>query len=174
MALGTYPEVSLAQARERHAEARRLLANNVDPMEQRKADRYAQAVAAENSFETFARQWWEQWRSARSENHAQYVIRRLEQNVFPLIGARPIGAIEAPELVAMVKTVAARGALDIAKRCLQMCSHVFRYAIAHGMASRNPAADIKPSDILPSRRKENYARVDARELLQLLLKIEAY
>lgn len=174
MALGTYPEVSLAQARERHAEARRLLANSVDPMEQRKADRYAQAVAAENSFETFARQWWEQWRSARSDNHAQYVIRRLEQNVFPLIGARPVGAIEAPELVAMVKAVAARGALDIAKRCLQMCSHVFRYAIAHGMASRNPAADIKPSDILPSRRKENYARVDARELPQLLLKIEAY
>jgi integrase len=74
----------------------------------------------------------------------------------------------------MVKAVAQRGALDIAKRCLQMCSQVFRYAIAHGKAARNPATDIRPSDILPARVKENYARIDAKELPALLRKIEGY
>jgi integrase len=94
--------------------------------------------------------------------------------VFPLIGSRPVSEIQAPELVKMMKAIQRRGALDIAKRCYQMTSQVFRYAIAHGLAERNPAGDIKPSDILPSRRQTNYARVDARELPALLRAIEAY
>ena len=74
----------------------------------------------------------------------------------------------------MLKGIAARGAPDLAKRCLQMCSQVFRYAIAHGKggATCNPAVDIKPSDILPTRVQQNYARIDARELPDLLHKIE--
>lgn len=103
-----------------------------------------------------------------------YVLRRLEADVFPAIGGRPVDAINAPELVSMAKAVDARGAGDIAKRCLQMSSQVFRYAIAHGKAERNPAADIRPSDVLKPRKKANYARVDARELPDLLRAIEAY
>ena len=95
-------------------------------------------------------------------------------DVYPAIGARPVAEIQAPELVAMVKGIAARGAIDIAKRSLQTTGQVFRYAIAHGLASRNPAADIKPADLLPSRRKTNYARLDAKELPELLRHIEAY
>jgi integrase len=101
-------------------------------------------------------------------------MRRLEADVFPAIGTRPISAIEAPELVAMVKAIEKRGALDIAKRALQTTGQVFRYAIAHGKASRNPATDIKPADVLRGRVKTNYARVDATELPALLRKIEAY
>jgi integrase len=85
-----------------------------------------------------------------------------------------VSEIQAPELVKMMKAIQRRGALDIAKRCYQMTGQVFRYAIAHGIAERNPAGDIKPSDILPSRRKTNYARVDAKELPSLLRAIEAY
>lgn len=172
--LGQYPDVGLADARERREAARKVLAQGADPVQVRRDIAAATLAASKITFETVAREWWAHWSATRSDSHVQYVMRRLEQNVFPAIGARPVSAIEPPELVAMVKTVAERGALDIAKRCLQMCGQVFRYAIAHGKATRNPAVDVKPSDILPSRDKENYARIDARELPTLLRKIEAY
>lgn len=174
MALGQYPDVSLAQAREARDGARKLLANGTDPMAQRKSDKMARRLAAENSFAAIARTWWEGWKSARSASHVEYVWRRLEADVIPAIGARPIADIEAPELVAMMKAIERRGALDIAKRALQTTSQIFRYAIAHGMAMRNPAADIRPSDVLATRKKENYARIDAKELPALLRKVEMY
>ncbi|WP_439114201.1 phage integrase central domain-containing protein [Hydrogenophaga sp.] len=83
-------------------------------------------------------QWWESWKSARSDSHTVYVWRRLEADVFPAIGFCPVAEIEAPELVAMMKSIKKRGALDIAKRALQTCSQIFRYAIAHGLAKRKP------------------------------------
>jgi integrase len=174
MAFGSYPDVSLAQARDAMAEARKLLANGADPMARRKADKVARHLSAENTFAAAARLWWEHWKTTRSESNTDYVLRRLEADVFPAIGTRPIDAIEAPELVAMVKAIAARGALDIAKRALQTTGQVFRYAIAHGKATRNPAADIKPGDILAARKKVNYARLDTRELPDLLRHIESY
>lgn len=172
--LGQYPEISLKDARVRRDDVRRTLGAGIDPVQAKRAEQVAREARSLHTFESVAREWWTAWRAARSDNHVQYVMRRLEQNVFPKLGTRPIDEIQAPELVAMTKAVAARGALDIAKRCLQMCSQVFRYAIAHGQATRNPATDIKPSDILPSRSKVNYARIDARELPDLLRKIEAY
>ena len=174
MALGSYPDVSLAQAREVMGAARKVLAAGSDPMAERKAEKLAKQTAAENSFQTVALLWWEQWRSARSPRHADDVHKRLKADVFPAIGKRPVSDIQAPELVAMVKVIAARGALDIAKRALQTSSQVFRYAIAHGLAQRNPATDIKPADILASRKAGNYARLDAKELPELLRHLEAY
>ncbi|MCM3566304.1 tyrosine-type recombinase/integrase [Hydrogenophaga intermedia] len=174
MALGKYPDISLAQAREARDGARKLLASGTDPMAQRKSDKVARRLASENSFAAVARTWWESWKSARSASHVEYVWRRLEADVIPAIGARPIADIEAPELVAMMKAIERRGALDIAKRALQTTSQIFRYAIAHGMAMRNPAADIRPSDVLATRKKENYARIDAKELPALLRKVEMY
>lgn len=101
------------------------------------------------------------------------MLRRLKADVFPAIGTRPVAEIEAPELVRMAKAIAARGAMDIAKRALQTTGQVFRYAIAHGLATRNPATGIKPGDVLGTRKKENYARLDAKELPEQLRKIEA-
>lgn len=176
MALGAYPETTLADARQRHAEARRLLAQGTDPMGQRKADRMERAAAAEHSFESVARRWHGHWKGGKSPRHAEYVRARLEADVFPAIGARLVAQVEAPELVRMVKGIEARGAGDIAKRALQTCSQVFRYAVAHGIggATRNPAADVTPGDVLAPRRKANYARIDAKELPALLRKIEGY
>lgn len=174
MALGAYPDVSLAQARDAMAEARKMLAAGSDPMGKRKADKVARQLAAERSFAAVARLWWAHWKANRSDSHTASVMRRLEADVFPAIGARPVDAIEAPELVAMVKAIAARGALDIAKRALQTTGQVFRYAIAHGLATRNPASDIKPGDILAARKKKNYARLDSKELPALLRHMEAY
>lgn len=174
MSFGAYPEVSLAQAREACDLARKQLAAGTDPMAQRKADKLSRMEAADNSFAAVARAWWQHWRPARSPRHADYVLRRLEADVFPEIGARPIAELEAPALVRMVKNIEARGALDIAKRALQTTSQVFRYAVAHGYAARNPAADIRPADVLKPRKRTNYARIDAKELPELMRKIEGY
>jgi integrase len=174
MALGVYPDVSLAQARDWADQARKLLATGADPMAERKADKIARRLSVENSFAAIAKLWYEGWKAARSDSHTAYVWRRLEADVFPAIGSRPVAEIETPELVAMMKKIEKRGALDIAKRALQTCGQIFRYAIAHGLATRNPAAEIRPADVLASRKKENYARVDPKELPELLRKIEVY
>jgi integrase len=172
--LGQYPDVGLSDAREKRDELRKIIAAGADPVATKRAERDATQAAEVNTFESVARAWWEHWRATRSDSHTGYVIRRLEADVFPAIGTRPISAIEAPELVAMAKAIEKRGALDIAKRALQTTGQVFRYAIAHGTATRNPATDIKPADVLRARVKTNYARVDATELPALLRKIDAY
>lgn len=174
LALGVFPEVSLKDARKRRDAARERLADGIDPSTERREQKIAKQAAAANSFEAVARTWWEQWRSGKTERHATYVIRRLEDDAFPEIGERPVRDIQSPDIVAMLKKIEARGANDIAKRVYQMGSQVMRYAIAHGLATRNPFADFKPSDVLRARKKENFARIDAKELPELLRKIEAY
>lgn len=174
MALGAYPAVSLSGARVSAGEARKLLSKGVDPMAQKASDKHAAGVANANSFEAVARQWWAVWGPAKSPRHAGYVMRRLEADIFPVIGKRPITSIEAPELVRMAELIEKRGALDIAKRSLQTTKQIFGYAVAKGKTKRNPATDFKPGDVLQPRRKTNYARVDATELPALLRKIEAY
>jgi integrase len=170
MTFGGYPDVSLSLARERHTAARKLLASGMDPMAERKAEK----AASENSFQSVADLWLAHWRDGKSPRHVDYVTRRMDADILPRLGARPIAAIEAPELVGMTKAIEERGARDIAKRALETTGQVFRYAIANGYATRNPASEIRPSDILKSTRKANYARVDARELPELLRAIEVY
>ena len=172
--LGKYPDVTLAQAREKRDKMRQQLANAIDPVEAQRAVKEAKKVAQAHSFEAVARTWYTSWSSTKSPRHAVYVLRRLEADIFPVIGLRPVSELQAPELVAMLKTIEKRGALDIAKRAHQTTGLILRYAIAHGVAQRNPAADIKPSDILASSAKSNYARIDAKELPDLLRKIEGY
>jgi integrase len=174
MSLGKYPDVPLALARERHAEARKLLATGVDPMAQRKAEKTAEKIAVENTFQSVTTQWLEHWEEGKSPRHVDSVRRRMEADILPCLGARPIAEIEAPELVAMANAIQDRGARDIAKRALETVGQVFRYGIAHGYAKRNPATEIRPSDILKSSPKTNYARIDAKELPTLLRRIEVY
>ena len=174
MSLGKYPAVSLALARERHAEARKLLATGLDPMAQRKATKVAEKAAVKNSFQSIASLWLEHWQDGKSPRHVAYIKRRMEADILPCLGARPIAEIEAPELVAMANAIQDRGARDIAKRALETVGQVFRYSIAHGYSKRNPSSEIRPSDILKSTRRVNYARIDARELSNLLKAIEVY
>jgi len=170
MSFGKYPEVSLLQARERHTEARKLLASGIDPMAQRKAAKYA----VENSFQSVTSLWLEHWQDGKSPRHVEYVKRRIEADILPCLGARPIAEIEAPELVAMTKAIEERGARDIATRALETVGQVFRYSIAHGYSKRNPASEFRASDVLKSTRKVNLARIDAKELPALLRAIEVY
>ncbi len=174
MAFGKYPEVSLAMARERHGQGRKLLACGVDPMAKRKADRTAEQVSNENSFSSVSAKWLEHWKDDKSPRHVDSTRRRLASNILPSLGSLQMTQIEAPHVVAMVRAVEARGVRDVAKRALETTGQIFRYAIAHGYANRNPATDVHPRDILKPSSKVNYARIDARELPGLLRHIEAY
>jgi integrase len=174
MTFGRYPEVPLVLARERLAEARKLLATGINPMEQRKADKTAEQVATENSFASVAALWLEHWKDDKSARHVDSTRRRLASNILPGLGSLQIAEIEAPDIVAIVRAVEARGARDVAKRALETTGQIFRYAIAHGYAKRNPATDIRPRDILKASLKSNYARIDAKELPNLLRQIEVY
>lgn len=174
MSFGQYPDVPLVDARERHGAARKLLASGVDPMAARKAERAASAQGDVSSFQAIALMWLDHWSTGKSVQHVDATRRRLEANVYPVLGSRPIGNVEAPDLVAMVKAIEGRGVGDLAKRALQTTGQIFRYAIAHGYAKRNPVADIKPGDVLKPTRKTNLARVDAAELPALLKAIEIY
>ena len=174
MSFGKYPDVALAMARERHAEARKLLAANVDPMAQRKAEKIAVREASENSFASVAAHWLEHWQEGKSPRHVDSTRRRLNSNILPILGSRPTTEIEELDIVAMVKAIEKRGAPDIAKRTLQITGQIFGYARVHGHAKRNPARAIRPSDVLKATRTVNYARIDAKQLPDFLKKLEIY
>jgi integrase len=171
---GQFPDVLLDVARERHQAARKLLAAGVDPMAQRKVEKTAIRNANELPFREIASKWHEHWKGGKSAHHVKATWSRLESNVFPAFGDVAITSIEAYQIVTMIKAIQDRGMLDIAKRALETTGQICRYAVAHGFAKRNPAADIKPGDILKSRQKVNHARVDAKELPALLRAIEIY
>lgn len=174
LSIGTYPDVTLKEARLLRVTASDLLKQGIDPSLHRQEQKQIAAIAAENSFESVARQWWNHWKHDKNERHADYTIRRLEADIFPVIGNKTINELTAPILLLAIKKIEARGALDIAKRALTTCGQILRYAVAHGLAERNPAADIKPSDVLKPSKKTNYARLDQRELPELLQKIDQY
>ena len=178
LALGVYPDVPLAGARDNRDQARKLIASNppIDPSEKRKDAKADRVANKTNTFELWAGKWWQHWHASKSPRHAEYVKRRLEADIYPSIGKFPINEIAADQVVDTVKAIAERGALDIAKRAHQTMGQVFRYAIAHGKESkttRNPATDVKPGDIIESRKKENYARIELKEFPQLLRAIDA-
>lgn len=170
MSFGAYPAVSLSQARDLHRQARELLASGIDPMIERKADKAAQGT----TFLRVAERWYEHWKSDRTERHANDVWRRLSTDVFPAIGHVAVDSLTAAMVRDCVKAVEKRGALDIAKRDLQKCSQIMRWAVANDLAQRNPVADVRPSDILPGRKKRNYSRLDAKDLPQLLRDMDTY
>ena len=174
MSFGQYPDVPLSSARKQHFDARQLLASGMDPMAARKAQNATLKAETEHSFQRIATMWWEHWKTGKSSRHADVLKRRMDADVYPAIGGRPISAIQASELVALVKKIEKRGASDLAKRALQSVGQVFRYAIAHGYVSRNPAAEFRPSDVLKATKKTNLARIDAKDLPALLRAIEIY
>ena len=109
MALGKYPQISLALARKRHGDGRELLATGIDPMAHRKIENIAEQVATENSFVTVAARWLEHWKDDKSARHVNTTSRRLDSNILPILGPRQIDEIEAPDIVAIVRAIEARG-----------------------------------------------------------------
>ncbi|MCE4351997.1 integrase arm-type DNA-binding domain-containing protein [Xanthomonas hortorum pv. cynarae] len=142
LSLGTYPDTGLADARERQAHARKLLAAGIDPGEQRKAEKAATQERTANTFAAVAAELLTQRAKKLAAGSVLRERRLLESNLAPYIGERPIASVSAPELLAALRKVEARGAVETAHRARMLASLVFRYAIATGRAKRNPAADL--------------------------------
>lgn len=172
--IGPYPLVSLSDARVCRDKLRLEIRGGDDPVATKRIALEKRLKAEGNAFESVARSWYAQWSKEKTARHAGYTLRRLEANVFPLIGSLPVASITPMQIVRLIKKVSDREAIDLASRIFQICGQVFRFGIAHGLCDRNPTSEIRPSDVLPSRRQSNYARVNQRELPQLMLDIEAY
>lgn len=172
LSLGTYPEVSLKDARLRRDELRRQLEAGLDPSAERQAEQLRKQAARDNSFEFVAREWYGKQAKTWVKNHATDVLRRLEANLFPDLSRRPIAEIEAPELLHTLRKVEERGAYDMAHRVMQVASQVFRYGIATGRCSRDIATDLRGA--LTPHKVKHQAAVRPEELPELLRAIAGY
>jgi integrase len=143
LAIGIYPAVSIAAARKQRAAAHELLANEIDPGVHRKQRKAQQAERAQDSFEAIARAWFVKYQPTWAASHADEIIKRLENDVFPWLGDQPIAEITAPQLLKLLHRVEGRGALDTAHRVHQNCGQVFRYAVATGRAERDSSGDFR-------------------------------
>lgn len=173
LALGVYPDVGLKDARAARDEARRLLADGIDPAEHRKANKNARADSAANSFESVAREWFTKLLPTWTPDHADKIIKRLERDVFPWIGSKPIADLNAPAVLTTIRRIEARGRLETAHRALQNCGQVFRYAVATGRAERDPTGDLRGA-LPPTREKHMAAITDPVEVGALLRAIDAF
>lgn len=180
LSFGTYPEVSLKKAREKREEARKQVAAGIDPGEQRKAEKAtekAQAAEAkaieENTFEKVAREWFNKFSPSWVPSHADKIIRRLERDFFPWLGNRPIREITESDLLEALGRIEERGAIETARRALQNCEKIFRYAAVTQRTDKNPAIGL--GEYLTSvEQKSHAAIIDPKAIGGLLRAIDAY
>lgn len=172
LSLGAYPDLSLSEAREIHAQARKALALGNDPGDVKKEAKRQTMLNAENTFQAVAREWYESRKHKWVTSYSEAMIDRLEKYVFPKIGTRPIKDVTAPEFLSVVRVVEQRGALDLAQRLMQASAQIFRYAIATGRAERNPISDLRGALKPPVRKHQAYLKEN--ELPEYLEKLSAY
>jgi len=171
LSLGNYPDVSLKAVRERHGEARRQLAAGIEPGAARKAERLAKAGS--ESFEAIAREWHGKFSPGWVESHGTRILKRLEADLFPWLGKRPIAEIKAPDLLAVLRRIESRGALETAHRAMQNAGQVFRYAVATGRAERDISGDLRGA--LPAPKEKHHASItDPKRIGGLLRAIDSY
>jgi len=173
MALGVYPDIKLTNARDSLDKARKLLIAGIDPGEHRKTTRSALIEQAANSFEAVAREWFTKQKTTWSEGHAKTVIARLEANAFPWLGGRPAAEITAPELLAVLRRIESRGAIETAHRVKFICGQIFRYAISTGRAGRDPSADLRGA-LTPMKPKPMATITNPKQIAELLRDIAGY
>lgn len=170
IAFGVFPEVSLADARVRRDEARKLVYEGTDPAFARKEDRRQRLLRAVNTFEGVARAWHASHEIRWSPYYSAIIIRRLETDIFPYIGSRPVAEISPLELLETIKRIEKRGAHELARRALRICGQIYKYAIPNGLAERNPATDL--SAALAPHKKSHFAALDIKELPGFLWALE--
>jgi len=171
LSLGTYPQVSLKEAREKRDDAKKLLRNHIDPSMERQAAKISES--GQGSFEAVAREWFKKMSTVWVPRHAETIIRRLESYIFPQLGQRPINEVTAPELLAMLRKLEAQGTVETAHRVKQICGQVFRYAIATGRTDRDPAADLRGA-LTPAKPKRMASITDPKGAAGLLRAIDGY
>lgn len=171
LALGVYPIVTLAEAREKRDQAKKLLANGQDPSGAKKEEKRLAIRKSKNTFEAVAREWHENQKGKWTPRHAENVMRRLEIDIFPYIGSRPIIDIDPPELLdSVLRKIEKRGSLDVASRVKQICGQVFRYGIITGRCKRDPSADLKGA--LKTGKTQHFPSLDIKEMPEFLDALE--
>ncbi len=174
LALGSYHQISLAEARNRREDARKLLANGVDPSDVKKAQKQSGGDRAADSFEVIAREWYSVYKGQWTPGHAKNIIGRLEREVFPYLGATPIEEIKAPDVLKVLKRIESRGILETAHRIKTIISQVMRYAIAHGRrADRDCTGDLKGA-LPPASAKHFGALTDPKDVAPLLRAMDSF
>ena len=173
LSMGVYPEVGLADARARREAARRLIAAGTDPSDHRKPTKASHGQITENTFEGVAREWFEKFKPRWAPSHSSKVIRRLEVDLFPWIGHRPIAEINAPEVLKCIHRVEGRGAKDTAHRAIQNAGQVFRYAVATGRIASDPTRDLRGA-IAPATHKHFAAITEPAAVGELLRAIDGF
>ena len=173
ISLGTYPDVGLKEAREKREEARKLLAAGIDPGESRKAQKAAGTGDGLNSFEVVAREWFSRQRATWVDSHADKILSRMERDLFPWLGKRPIASISAPELLTTLRRIEERGAVETAHRALQNCGQIFRYAIVTGRAERDPTPALRGA-LQPVKETHYPAVTDPKKIGDLLRAMDDY
>lgn len=171
--LGVYPDIGLKDARLRRDAARTLIANGVDPSANRQVQKAATIERAESSFEAIAREWFAKNSPKWAASHSSKIVVRLEKDIFPWIGGRPIAELKAAELLAVLRRIESRGAIETAHRAHQTCGQIFRYAIATGRAERDIAADLRGA-LQPVNSKHHASITDPKAIGALLRAIEGY
>ncbi|EQB7287214.1 tyrosine-type recombinase/integrase [Morganella morganii] len=172
LAFGVYPEVTLAEAREKRDAARKLLASGSDPAEAKKIAKAAQQANAENTFEAIAREWHTSKADRWSLRYRDEIIDTFEKDIFPYIGKRPIAEIKPLELLETLRKMEKRGALEKMRKVRQRCGEVYRYAIITGRAEYNPAPDLATALTPP--KKQHFPFLTAEELPYFLKDLAGY
>lgn len=173
LAHGVYPDVSLKMARDRRDEARRLIAEGIDPGTHKKEQKTAEEEKTKNTFEALAKEWHQKQSHVWTERHAHYVLKRLELNIFPWLGNKPIADITAKEILTALCRIENKGALHTAHRALSSCSQVFRYAVATGKAPTDPCRDLRGA-LPPEKVQHRAAITDPIKVGELLRAIDTY
>ena len=176
LALGTYPDVSLLEARNKRHEARNQLAHGIDPGGERKAlkqTEHEKQEIIENSFEIVAREWHTKFSGQWTEGHAVTIMSRLERDVFPWLGTKPVSEVRPVDLLAVLRRIEGRGALETAHRVRTICGQVLRYAVATGRAERDAAADLRGA-LPPTQERHHAAITDPKEVAELLRAIDGF
>jgi len=172
LTFGPYPEISLADARQRRDEARKQVANGIDPGAVRKAQRQAETEETE-TFEVIAREWHTKFTHTWAPGHAVKLLSALKRDLFPWVGSRPIKELKAVELLESLQRIEGRGALETAHRMRGLLGQIFRYAVATGRAERDPTADLRGA--LPQPNENHHAAItDPKEVAPLLRAIDGY
>jgi len=173
ISLGVYPGVTLKEARDRRYQARKLLEGFIDPSEHRQSIREKIRTSVANTVEVVAREWFAQHEPTWAQSHSSKIIRRLEKDIFPWIGKKPIDSITPPQLLEVVRRIEGRGVLETAHRALATCGQVFRYAVATGRAERDVSADLRGA-LPPIKRKHFAAATEPDRVAALLRQLHGY
>lgn len=172
LALGVYPEVSLKEARNRHSDARKQVANNADPGLVKKQEKRQQILEEGSLFSSLAREWWEHQKGTWTENHAGRVWGRLKDDVLPTLGHRSVQEIQPQDIIPVVRKIEQRGAMDVAARVLQDIRRICRYAVQTGRLTYSPASDL--TGVLKGRKTSHRDSLPRDELPEFLQALSGY